>query len=195
MHAIFLLEVTAGAEPAMLPILLLAAGFVVVTVLQLILWATHYKKPAPNEALIVTGRMKGMRILRVSGTFVWPILEQHHRLSLEIMPFALERKGLKTAGGAAVGLSAEGRFRVEGSDRAIRLSAERFLSKTPAEIGGIVQQVIGDHVYQVVRRTPAGQLDREDLAPQVREAARPVLLKMGLELVSFEVRDITLPEN
>ncbi len=46
--------------------------------------ARLFRKAGPNEALIVYG-MRGKRVVKGHGTFIFPLVEQARLLSLELM--------------------------------------------------------------------------------------------------------------
>lgn len=169
-------------------IALLAGGILVVCLIQLVLWATRFRKVPPNAALIVTGRKRtargpdgalrsvGYRIVKGGATFVWPVFEEARVLSLE-------------AFGARVafeGFEASAHVRIRGDDASIAAAAERFLSKKPEEIATIA----GDFLARHARAALAEGLGREALEARVTERAAGELHPMGLELVSFTVKEM-----
>jgi flotillin len=83
--------------------------------------------------------------------------------------------------------------KVDGSDEGVERAAEQFLSRGAEEIVRSAMQAIEGHM-----RTGVGALSIEDvyrerqrLVTAVRELAEPDLGRMGLELVSLTIRNIT----
>ncbi len=68
--------------------------------------AQLFRKVGPNEALIVYG-FRGTRIVKGSGTVVFPMVESFRQLSLELMSFDVApQQNLYTKQGVAVTVEA-----------------------------------------------------------------------------------------
>jgi uncharacterized membrane protein YqiK len=108
--------------------LLVAAGLVLIIAIQMTVFMSRLRRVGPHEALVITGRQPGPRIVTNGLTFVWPVLEQEHRLSLEV-------RTLRLSAGVAVA-------RIPGERDAIVRAAERFLTKRPEELEAILRNVL-----------------------------------------------------
>jgi regulator of protease activity HflC (stomatin/prohibitin superfamily) len=77
---------------------LIGLGIAVVIVVVLMFILSRWRKVGPNEALIISGigKRRGFRIVQGGGTFVWPVLEQVQRLSLEIMTLDVNVMSMST---------------------------------------------------------------------------------------------------
>src|SRR5947209_18908174 len=68
---------------------LIIAGLAVLALLLLMsVLARLYRKAGPHEALVVYG-FRGKRVITGHGTIVFPMVENCHDLSLELMSFAV----------------------------------------------------------------------------------------------------------
>src|SRR5260370_20483437 len=85
------------------------AGLVVLaTLLLMSMLARLYRKAGPHEALIVYG-FRGKRVITGHGTIVFPMIENCHDLSLELMSFDVApQQDLYTKQGVAVTGAAAG---------------------------------------------------------------------------------------
>src|SRR5260370_1942068 len=83
------------------------AGLVVLATLFLMsMLARLYRKPGPNEALIVYG-FRGTRLVQGHATVIFPMVENCKGLSLELMAFDVApQQHLCTKQGVAVTLEA-----------------------------------------------------------------------------------------
>ncbi len=149
---------------------LMAAGALLLQVLVFALvFAKRYTRVRPDEALVVSGMRQRngttQRILLAGGTFVWPVLEHAHRLSLAPIPLTA----------SAGRLLVEAHVRIRKDPKAVAQAAERFLSITPPEIGAIAAQVVDG----LLRASPDG----------LPERAAEALAPLGLEIVSLTVKD------
>ena len=81
------------------------------------------------------------------------------------------------------------------SEEAIRTAAQQFLGKTELEIVDVPLQTLEGHQRAILGTLTVEEIyrDREKFASQVRSVASPDLAGMGLEIVSFTIRDIKDP--
>jgi flotillin len=160
-------------------------------------WAHQYTKVGPNEVLIISGRRRkkdrGYRIVRGGGTYVRPFRERVQRLSLELMQFDVRTAETYSMHGVPVQVDGVCMVKIGSSDTDIERAAEQFLSRGREDIVRTALQAVEGHM-----RTAVGALSIEDiyrerqrLVKAVREFTEPDLHRMGLEVVSLTVRNIT----
>ena len=187
----------------MLTLILVLAGIVA---LFLIIVAICYTKVGPNEVLIISGRKRkvggaqgtlGYRIVRGGGTVVWPILEQVRTLSLELMNLEVKTPEVYTAHGVPVAVDGVVQLKIKGDDTSIAIAAEQFLSKTSSDIMKTALQVTEGHMRAVLGTLSIEDIytHRNEFAQKVKEIVAPDLGKMGLEVVSLTIKDITDPRG
>jgi flotillin len=166
-----------------------------------IIWAHQYTKAGPNEVLIISGRRArerlgskaGYRIVRGGGTFVWPFREQVQRLSLELMQFEVRTGETYSSHGVPMQVDGVCMVKVDPSDEGIVLAAEQFLSRGRDDIVRTAQQAVEGHLRSAVGAHSIEDVYREraKLTEATKQLAAPDLAKMGLEIVSLTVRQIT----
>jgi flotillin len=199
------------AQTAGWPVGVVVAAALVVTVLFLLLivWANRYVKVGPNEVLIISGRRRvtldaqgkprtvGYRVTKGGGAFVIPILEKAQVLSLELMTLDVKPPAIYCATGAAVQVDGVAQIKVKGDDVSIGTAAEQFLSKTRAEIMDVALQTVEGHLRAIVGTLTIEEIykNRELFAQRVQEVAATDLANMGLQIVSFTLRDIRDPQG
>lgn len=186
------------------PTALLAGATVVgVFVLGFMIFASRYVKVGPNEALIVSGRKRtmqttqgarvvGFRIVKGGATFVWPVFEEAQRLMLEIMTIDVKTPEIYTSTGVPVLVDGVAQIKVKSDEASIATAAEQFLSKTRAEMMEVALQTLEGHLRAIVGTLTVEDIykNREKFAQEVQGVAATDLLMMGLEIVSFTLRDI-----
>jgi flotillin len=190
---------------------LLAADFMLVAVAVLaplailfifgLIYAARYVKVGPNEVLIVSGmktrlgdgRMSGFRIQKGGGTFVWPVLEKAETLSLELMTIDVKTPSVYSINGVPVKVDGVAQIKVRGEDVSIRTAAEQFLSKTPHEIMQIAHQTLEGHLRAIIGKLTVEELyrDRDKFAQNVQSESATDFANMGLQIVSFTIKEIT----
>jgi flotillin len=186
-------------------IIIIAAGLLV---LFFIVLAARYTKVGPNEVLVISGRRRtvsdergrrvvGYRILRGGGTVVWPVLEQVHTMSLELMNLEVKTPEVYTVHGVPVAVDGVVQLKIKGDDASIVIAAEQFLSKSSGDIMKTALQVAEGYMRAVLGTLSIEEIytKRNEFAQRVSEMAAPVLAKMGLEIVSLTIKDITDPRG
>jgi flotillin len=185
------------------------AGGIVVFILGFIfsafmVYATRYKKVGPNEVLVISGRKHrrllpsgetetvGYRICKGGGAFIWPIIEKYDILSLELLTLDVKTPEVYTAQGVPVVVDGVAQVKVRGDDVAIGTAAEQFLSKGDNEILNIGTMTLEGHLRAILGTLSVEELykDREMFSQRVQEMAAHDMANMGLQIVSFTLKDI-----
>lgn len=151
-----------------------------------------YRKVAPNQALIVYG-FRGTRIVQGGGTVVLPLVESARELSLELMSFDVApQQDLYTNQGVAVNVEAVAQLKVKSNPESIRTAAEQFLSKPQQERENLIRLVMEGHLRGIVGQLTVESLVKEPemVSDRVRSNVAGDTDKMGLEVVSFTVREV-----
>ena len=150
------------------------------------------KLAGPNEALVRSGGGTQPKV-RVGGRMIaLPIFHKTQHLSLEVMTLAVSTVKVYTSEGVAVSVDGIAQVKVARSEDAIRTAAQQFLGKTTDAIAQIALQTLEGNQRAVLGTLTVEQIyrDRETFATRVREVAGPDMANMGLEIVSFTIRDI-----
>ncbi len=151
-----------------------------------------FVKAGPNEAVIVSGPIKIPRVVSGGLTFVFPIIEKMYRLSLEVMTLRVETPRVYTKEGVAVSIDGVAQVKVAHSKEAILTAAQQFLGKTRDEMSDVALQTMEGHQRAMLGTMTVEEIykDRDAFAKQVREVASADMANMGLEIVSFTIKDI-----
>src|SRR5271168_3168489 len=138
------------------------AGLLVLVILFLTsMLARLYRKAGPHEALIVYG-FRGKRIVSGHGTVVFPMVENCHNLSLELMSFDVApQQDLYTKQGVAVTVEAVAQIKVKSDVESVYTAAEQFLTKSDQEREGLIRLVMEGHLRGII-----GQLTVEEIVKQ-----------------------------
>ena len=151
-----------------------------------------YRKVAPNVALIVYG-FRGTRIVQGGGTIVLPLVESARELSMELMSFDVApQQDLYTNQGVAVNVEAVAQLKVKSDPDSIRTAAEQFLSKPQQERENLIRLVMEGHLRGIVGQLTVESLVKEPemVSDRVRSNVAGDTDKMGLEVVSFTIREV-----
>src|SRR5690349_4021739 len=158
----------------------------------LAMMAKLFVKAGPNEALIVYG-FKGKRVRIGHGTVVFPLFESCRMLSLELMSFDVApQQDLYTNQGVAVSVEAVAQIKVKSDEVSIFTAAEQFLTKTPPQREGLIRLVMEGHLRGIIGQLTVEQIVKEPemVADRMRSTCSDDLNKMGLEVVSFTIKEV-----
>lgn len=168
-------------------------------------FAQRYIKVGPNEVLVISGRkrhttdpithevvQRNFRLLKGGGTFIIPVLERVDALSLELMTIDVVTPKVYTALGVAVTVDGVAQVKIRGDDVSIFTAAEQFLSKSTGEIKNVALQTLEGHLRAILGTMTVEEVyrDRDAFAQRVQEVAAGDLANMGLQIISFTIRDI-----
>src|SRR5688572_23687113 len=165
---------------------------------------SRYTKVGPKQVLVVSGRkhryadpdgtdrLRGFRIVKGGGTFVYPAVEKVDILSLELMTIDVQTPEVYTSKGVPVKVDGVAQVKVKGDDVSIATAAEQFLSKGREEIKSIATQTLEGHLRAILGTMTVEDIyqNRDAFASKVQEVAAGDMANMGLQIVSFTIRDI-----
>ncbi len=181
-----------------------AIGFVVLLFLILGIVANRWVKVGPNQVLIISGRRRkvqgpdgrlielGFRLVRGGGTFVIPVVEMAEHMSLELMTLEVQTPEVYTSMGVPIRVDGIAQIKVRNDDVSIRTAAEQFLSMGSVQIRQIALQTVEGHLRAILGTMTVEEVyrERDKFAQRVQEVAASDLANMGLQIVSFTIRDI-----
>jgi flotillin len=183
-------------------LIIVAAIVAALVLIAFAIWANQYTKVGPNEVLIISGSPRrkltgpkgpGYRIVRGGGTFVIPFRERVQRLSLELMQFDVRTSDTYTQHGVAVAVDGVCMVKVSGSDAGIERASEQFLSRGRDDIVRTALQTVEGHMRAAIGAHSIEEIyrERKRIVDAVRELSEPDLERMGIEVVSLTLRNVS----
>ncbi|MFC0212359.1 flotillin family protein [Paenibacillus chartarius] len=185
--------------------ILIIPGIVVAVfvILGLAFWA-RYKTVSPDEAMIVTGSFLGSRnvsedetgrkikIIRGGGAFILPVFQQAQFLSLLSHKLDVTTPEVYTEQGVPVITDAVAIIKIGGSVEDVATAAEQFLGKPIEALKGEAQEVLEGHLRAILGSMTVEEVyrNRDKFAQEVQGVAARDLKKMGLQIVSFTIKDV-----
>ncbi|HEY7982847.1 MAG TPA: SPFH domain-containing protein [Ktedonobacterales bacterium] len=166
-------------------------GIVVFLVLLFNFVGNLYRKVGPNQALILYGLHREVRTN--GGAFVMPLFQRAQEFSLELMSFDVApQQNLYTNQGVAVRVEAVTQLKVRNSNESILTAAEQFLSKSPQDREAMIRLVMEGHLRGIVGQLTVEQIVKEPemVSEKMRTTSSADLAKMGLEVVSFTIKEV-----
>src|SRR5438128_7666798 len=158
----------------------------------MMLIATLFRKVGPHEALLVYG-FRGTRVIKGSGTVIFPMMETWRGLSLELMSFDVApQQDLYTRQGVAVTVEAVAQIKVKSDVESIQTAAEQFLTKPPEQREGLIRLVMEGHLRGIIGQLKVEEIVKEPemVADRMRSTCADDMNKMGLEVISLTIKEV-----
>ncbi|WP_371364593.1 Inner membrane protein YqiK [Sporomusa rhizae] len=182
---------------------ILAIVMAVIVVLGLAFWA-RYKTVGPDEAMIVTGSFlmgadvltdesgRRIKIVRGGGAFILPIFQQADKLSLLSHKLDVSTPEVYTEQGVPVMADGVAIIKVGSSIEDVATAAEQFMGKPTEALQGEAQEVLEGHLRAILGTMTVEEVyrNRDKFAQEVQGVAARDLKKMGLQIVSFTIKDV-----
>lgn len=185
----------------------MAIGALIILILLFILftlvavYASRVRKVGPNEVLVISGRkhrdkttgeVEPYRIVKGGRAFIWPILERVDVLLLEIMTIDVTTDDVYTKQGVAVTLEGVAQIKIASDNVSIRTAAERFLSKSRAEIINVAHETLAGHLRAIIGTLTVEEIyrERDKFAGSVQDVSAGDLQNMGLGIDTFVIKDV-----
>ncbi len=180
-------------------------GLLTMFLIFIMVWAKRYRKCGPNEVMVIFGRKRrvrntqtgevmdiGFRVQKGGGAFVWPVLEDYKFLSLELMTIDVKTPEVYTVTGVPVTVDGVAQMKVKGDEISIRTASEQFLDKSQKQTEDVALQTLEGHLRAIIGKMTVEELykDRDKFAQLVQQEAATDFANMGLQVVSFTIREI-----
>jgi flotillin len=179
-------------EILMQPAIVVSGLAVAVVVLILGTFARMLRKVGPNQAMIRYG-LGGTQVVKGGAQLVIPLIHSAQELSLELMSFDVApQQDLYTNQGVAVTVEAVAQLKIKSDPESIRTAAEQFLSKAPPQREALIRLVMEGHLRGIIGQLTVEQIVKqpEMVADRMRANVAEDVAKMGLEVVSFTLREV-----
>jgi flotillin len=162
------------------------------------IYVSFYQKCGPNEAMIISGSGvsegdRNFRIIVGGGAVVNPFLQQRAFLSLETMTIdVVSAVPMITKSGVPIFVEGVAQIKVQNDQDAIATAAQQFLNKDADQIAGIAHQTLIGHLRAILGTLEVEELiqNNETFAKKVQEVSGNDLANMGMEIVSFTIKEI-----
>src|SRR5690625_2618444 len=186
-------------EMLTIPIIIVA----VIVLLGLAFWA-RYNTVSSDQAMIVTGTMLGkghtytddsdrkIKIVRGGGAFIVPIFQKAEYLSLLSHKLDVSTPEVYTEQGVPVMADGVAIIKIGGSIEDIATAAEQYMGKPDDALRSEAQEVLEGHLRAILGTMTVEEVyrNRERFAQEVQGVAARDLKKMGLQIVSFTIKDL-----
>ncbi|OWK15065.1 FLOT2, partial [Cervus elaphus hippelaphus] len=113
-------------------------------------------------------------------------------ISLEIMTLQPRCEDVETAEGVALTVTGVAQVKIMTEKELLAVACEQFLGKSVQDIKNVVLQTLEGHLRSILGTLTVEQIyqDRDQFAKLVREVAAPDVGRMGIEILSFTIKDV-----
>lgn len=167
-------------------------GAVLLAVITLIL--LMWRKAPTDKAFVITGLRQ--RVIKGKGTIVIPIIEQVDKISLESIELSVRTDSSLDSNGVPLNADGIAVIKVIPDDENIIKAMTQFntgnLKGTIDVIRNTATNVLEGKLREIISKLSTEEIyrDREMFANEVENVAKKDLEKMGLEIVTFTIKDI-----
>ena len=173
----------------------LSIGAVVVAVIAvLIILISGYVKASPDTAYVISGPKKKPRFLIGKAGIKIPFIEKKDTLSLKLVSVDVKTSvPVPTLDCINVHADAVVNVRISSDPAILEEAAKHFLNQREDYIRAIAREVLEGNMREIIGTIPLKELinDRKAFSEKVQDNAIPDLKALGLDIISFNVQNIT----
>ena len=157
---------------------------------------TQYKRCPPNKILVKYGKVatgRKFECFHGGGTFVFPLVQDCAYLSLDSIHIELKLGNARSADGHRVDVQAYFIVAISTDPDTMETAAERLLGVPVEEIRTQALDIIRGQVRRILETIAAEDMDQDDegFLGLIRDAAASELNKIGLDVLSMDVQEVT----
>jgi len=130
----------------------------------------------------------------VTGSWAWAwwLVTDVQKMSLEVMTLNPMCDNVETKQGVPLTVTGVAQVKIMKDDKFLGIAAEQFLGKKEDEIVETILQTLEGHLRAILGTLTVEEVykDRDQFANLVRDIAKPDVGKMGIEILSFTIKDV-----
>lgn len=153
----------------------------------------------PTEAIVVSGCFHTKPLIVVGGwAFVCPCVQTVQRLPLALMTLVVASPRVYTVHGVPLSVTGIAQVKItSNNEEMLRSAVEQFADKTDQEIQDIARATLEGHQRAIMGAMTVDEIfkDRKKFSEQVFDCASTDLFNMGIQVISYTLRDIKDEEN
>lgn len=148
----------------------------------------------PNEAIVVSGCFHTQPLIVVGGwAFVIPCLQKVQRLPLNIMTLKVASPKVYTMQGVPLSVTGIAQVKITShNEEMLRAAVEQFVDKEPQDIEDVAMCTLEGHQRAIMGSMTVDEIfkDRKKFSSQVFDIASTDLFNMGIQVISYTLKDI-----
>jgi len=149
----------------------------------------------PNECIVISGGCfgsTGKNMVTGSWAWAWWLVTDVQKMSLEVMTLNPVCDNVETKQGVPLTVTGVAQVKIMKNPELLGIAAEQFLGKREDEITDTILQTLEGHLRAILGTLTVEEVykDRDQFANLVREIAAPDVGRMGIEILSFTIKDV-----
>lgn len=172
--------------------ILIIVGVVVIALILIVM--TGYVKSPSDTAYIISGLKKEPKYVIGGSSIRIPFLQRMDKLMLKMISVDVKTEdSVPTNDYINVNIDSAVKVKVSSDPAKMKIAASNFLNKNEEYIRSSVVDVLQGNVREIIGQMKLEEIvqDRKKFADKVQENAAPDMAKMGLDIVSFNVQNVT----
>ena len=172
--------------------ILMIVGIVVIALIIIVM--TGYVKAPSDMAYIISGLRKEPKYVIGKSSIRVPFLQRMDKLILKMISVDVKtEESVPTNDYINVNIDSAVKVKVSSDPTKMKIAASNFLNKNEDYIRSSVVDVLQGNVREIIGQMKLEEIvqDRKKFADKVQENAAPDMAKMGLDIVSFNVQNVT----
>ncbi len=160
--------------------------------------AMGYVKAPPDRAYIISGLRKEPKYIIGKASIKIPFLQRLDKLELKMISVDVKTKdSVPTNEYINVNIDSAVKIKIGTSPEMLKRASENFLNKPEEYIVNSIVDVLEGNIREIIGQMKLADIvsDRKQFAEKVQENASPDMARMGLEIVSFNVQNVTDEED
>lgn len=178
--------------------MLVVIPIVAIAVLILLLVVLGYVKAPTDKAYVISGMSKDPKFVIGHSAIRIPFLQRVDKLELKMISVDVKTKeSVPTNEYINVMIDSAVKIKVGTSPDYLKKAAENFLNKNEEYIKESVVDVLEGNIREIIGQMKLEDIvtDRKQFAEKVMENAAPDMARMGLEIISFNIQNVTDENN
>jgi len=147
----------------------------------------------PDEALVKTGAFVGEPQIMIGGfVFFLPCCQMVERLDLTIMTIDVHSPVVYTKVGVPITVSSVAQVKVSQQPEKLKIAAGQLLGLPKRDIEHLARQTLEGHQRAIMGTLTVEEIyqDRKKFSTGVKDFATQDISNLGLEIVSFTIKDV-----
>ena len=173
-------------------------GIALAVVVIIVLISMSYVKAPPNQAYLISGPRKDLRIISGRAGFRVPFIERLDKLYLGAIGVDVKtQSAVPTADYINVWTDANVNVRVSANPVLMAVAAKNFLNQPAKTISDKAKEVLEGNMREIIGQMKLTDMvqDRQKFAEMVFKNAAPDMAELGLEIVNFNVQNFRDENN
>lgn len=169
-------------------------GIIAIIVVILLVVTAGYVKAPPDTALIISGWRKNPRVLMGRAGIRIPFLERTDKLTLRQITIDIKTEEyIPTKDFINIKVDAVAKVRVDTNPEMLELAMKNFLNKNVEEIIEDLQDSLQGNMREIIGTMLLKDIcnDRNGFGNGVQESATPDMRKLGIEILSCNIQNIS----